>query len=81
METINFGKKLTDDIIGELLSSNSALLCEIDLHDKKHKMRVMKRIVFSFIGIKGRHLSRTVNKENSNMIRHCKTKEILFNHQ
>ena len=80
-QILNFGDSLTNDILGEILCSNCSLLNEIDLHDKGHKIKLMKRLIFSFISIKGKHLCRTQNKEENSLIRHSKTKEIIFNQE
>ena len=48
----NFGTKLIDNIFCEIVSSSSVLLNEIDLYDKEHKSRLMKRIISSFIRLK-----------------------------
>ena len=78
---LNFGASLTKNILSEILCSNSSLLHEIDCHDKGHKVKLIKRVIFSFISIKGKHLCRSENKEINSLIRHSKTKEILFKHE
>ena len=80
-KTLNFGDTLLSNILSEILSHNSDLFSEIDLHDKKHKITLMKRIIFCFICIKGKHACRTWNKENNSLIRHSRTKEVIFKHE
>ena len=77
----SFGNDLTTEILSELVLSGSPVLNEIDLHDKTHKLGLIKRIIFSFICIKGKHLSRSFNKEGNSMIRHSNTKRIIFSHE
>ena len=80
-QILNFGASLTNNILSEILCSNSSLLHEIDCHDKGHKVKLMKRIIFSFTSIKSKHLCRSKNKEINSLIRHSKTKEIHFKHE
>lgn len=75
------GIEITNEIVAELLCTDSDLFREISLHDKQHKVIILKKIVFSFISIKGKHQCRTVNVEKNTLIRHKKTKEIIFRHE
>ena len=77
-QILNFGASLTNNILSEILCSNSSLLHEIDCHDKGHKVKLMKRIIFSFTS---KHLCHSQNKEINSLIRHSKTKEIHFKHE
>lgn len=73
--------QLTNEIVSEILSSESTVLEEISLHDKYHRLKMLKTIVFSFISIKGKHLCRSQNIEDSTLIRHRNTKQIIFKHE
>ena len=77
----NFGGNLTDEIVSEILCKNSDVLSDLDLHDKTHKVKLMKRAIFSFIAIKGKHLCRNFNRENNSLKRHGKMKEVIFSHE
>ena len=43
----SFGNDLTTEILSELVLSGSPVLNEIDLHDKTHKLGLIKRITSS----------------------------------
>jgi len=73
--------EMMTDIVAEILCSHAELLEEISLHDQKHKVSLMKKIVFSFLFIKGRHLCKSTNIEENSLTRHQKTKEVLFKHE
>jgi hypothetical protein len=60
-EILLLGIELTHDIVSELLCSHSEVLEEIGLHDKHHHVVLLKKIVFSFVNIKGKHICRTAN--------------------
>jgi hypothetical protein len=75
------GIELTNEIVAEILVSHTELLEELCVHDPSHKPILMKKIVFSFITIKGKHLCRTFNIEENSMIRHQYTKTVLFKHE
>jgi hypothetical protein len=75
------GIKITNEIAAEILCSHSELLQEVALHDPNHKAILVKKIVFSFITIKGKHLCRTQNIEQNSLSRHQNTKEVLFKHE
>ena len=75
------GIELTKEIVAEILCSHSELLEEISYHDKSHKAGLVKKIVFSFLSIKGKHLCRTTNIEQNSLSRHKKTKAVLFKHE
>ena len=81
MQTLNVGEKLTKDILAEILCEFPNMFMELDLHDKSHKVKLMKRIIFSFVSIKAKHVTRTRNKEANSCIRHKRTKEIIFSHE
>ena len=80
-DVLKCGIEITKEIVAEILCSHPQLLQEISLHDQKHKVVLIKKIVFCFLTIKGKHLCRNVNVEENTLIRHTKTKEILFKHQ
>ena len=75
------GKSITNEIVAEILSSETNLLQEIALHDQQHRLKLLKIIVFSFISLKGKHLCRTENIKCSTLIRHKNTKQVLFLHE
>ena len=75
------GVELTKEIVAEILSTDSDLLTEIGMHDQYHRLNMIKSIVFSFISIKGKQLCRSENIDNSTMIRHKNTKEVIFKHE
>lgn len=73
--------EMTNDIVSEILCDNNDLFLEIAAHDPYHKMSIMKKIVFSFIALKGKHFCKNKNIEQKSLVRHKKTKEILFSHE
>ena len=70
-------------MVAELLcnTSMSDLLKEVSLHDEHHRVNMLRKIVFSFISMKGKHMCRSVNMEQTTLIRHKNTKQILFKHE
>ena len=70
--------ELMKEIVSEILLGHSSLLNEIDLHSQSFHD---KKNVFHFICIKGKHLCRLFNNEQNTMIRHSKTKQILFKNE
>jgi len=80
-EVLSLGLEITNEIVAEILASHSELLQEIGIHDQNHQPILMKKIVFSFITMKGKHLCRTFNIEQNTMIRHSNTKTVLFKHE
>ena len=80
-KTLNFIDSLVKDIVSEILCDHSYVLNEVDLHDKNHKVILIKRIIFIFLSLKGKHLCRTFNKESISMIRHRNTKQIIFKNE
>ena len=72
---------LTKNIIAEIFVSNTDLLSEVGLHDEKHRLNMVKTVVFTMISLKGKDLYRTTNIETSTMIRHKNTKEVIFKHE
>ena len=48
---------------------------------RNYRKRVDGKIVFSFISMKGKHMCRSVNMEQTTLIRHKNTKQILFKHE
>ena len=80
-DVLKCGKNITNEIVAEILSSESTILQEIVLHDEEHRLRLLKTIVFSFISLKGKHLCSTHNIESSTMTRHKNTKQVLFLHE
>jgi hypothetical protein len=75
------GIEVTNEIVAEILTSHQELLEELAFHDKNHKAILIKKIVFSFITIKGKHLCKTSNIEQNSLIRHQNTKAVLFKHE
>jgi hypothetical protein len=75
------GVELTKEIVAEILCSRSDLLDEVAIHDKAHKVLLIKKIVFSFISVKGKHLCRSINNEQNSLIRHYHTKNVIFKHE
>jgi len=73
--------EFTNEVVAEILVSNEDLLSEISFHDPLHKAQLIKKIVFTFIVIKGKHLCRSVNIEENSLVRHKNTKTILFKHE
>ncbi len=81
-KVLNSGDCLVKEIVSEILCQDSnSLLAEIESHNKTHKAVLMKRIVFSFITIKGKHICRTYNQESNFMTRHRKIKSVIFMHE
>jgi hypothetical protein len=80
-EILMLGIEITNEIVAEVLCSHNELLEEIALHDVQHKAVLVKKIVFSFITIKGKHICRTFNIEQNSLIRHHNTKTVLFKHE
>jgi hypothetical protein len=80
-EVLVLGLEITKEIVAEILCSQPEILEEVALHDKNHKALLMKKIVFSFVTIKGKHLCRTANIEQNSLIRHQSTKVVLFKHE
>ena len=80
-EVLKLGLEMTKEIVAEILCSYPQLLEEIVLHDQNHKVLILKKIVFSFMSLKGKHLCRSANIEGKSLIRHKKTKEVLFKHE
>jgi hypothetical protein len=80
-EILRLGIQLTNEIVAEILCSHAELLEEVGLHDQSHKAVLVKKIVFSFITIKGKHICRTTNIEENTLIRHQNTKTVLFRHE
>ena len=75
------GLEVTKEIVAEILTAHEELLEEIATHDQNHKAILIKRIVFSFVTIKSKHLCRTFNIEQNSLIRHQNTKTVLFQHE
>jgi len=75
------GLEVTKEIVAEILTAREELLEEIAIHDQNHKAILIKRIVFSFVTIKSKHLCRTFNIEQNSLIRHQNTKTVLFQHE
>jgi hypothetical protein len=75
------GVEITNEIVAEILCSYPETLQEIALHDTAHQALLMKKIVFSFVTMKGKHLCRTANVEQNSLIRHKNTKTVLFKHE
>lgn len=73
--------EMMKDIVSEILCDENELFLDIAAHDPQHKMLMLKKIVFSFIAIKGRHFCRTTNVQQKSLVRHKNTKEILFKHE
>jgi len=80
-EILSLGLEITKEIVAEILVSHEELLAEIAMHDPVHKANLMKKIVFSFITIKGKHLCKTVNIEENSLTRHQSKKNVLFKHE
>jgi hypothetical protein len=80
-EVLKLGIELTKEIVAEILCSHCDLFEEVTFQDKTHKITLLKKFVFSFISIKGKHLCKTVNSEQNSLIRHLKTKQVLFQHE
>ena len=80
-KVLSLAVEMTKDIVAEILSSNDEYFQEIAAHSQQHKMSIIKKIVFSFISLKAKHVCRTKNVSKSTLIRHQKTKEVLFKHQ
>jgi hypothetical protein len=80
-EVLILGVELTNEIVAEILASQSELLQEIRIHDQNHQPILMKKIVFSFVTMKGKHLCKTFNIEQNSLIRHSNTKTVLFKHE
>jgi len=77
---LKLGLEITKEIV-EVLCNHPDLLEEIGFHDQNHKLILLKKIVFGFVSIKGKHLCKSVNIEENSLLRHKKTKEILFSHE
>ena len=77
----SFALEMTKDIVAEILSEPNDFFTEIAAHDPHHKMNLLKKIVFHFISLKGKHFCRTKNIEDKSLVRHKNTKEILFKHE
>jgi hypothetical protein len=75
------GMELVKEIAAEIICNNSELLEEVAMHDKMHKIVLLKKIIYSFTSTKGKHLCRVLNSEQNSLSRHKKTKEILFKHE
>ena len=72
---------MTKEIVAEILCSCPELLGEIGLHDKNHQVTVIRKILFCFLSVKGKHLCKNANLEENSLIRHKKIKEVLFKHE
>ena len=80
-KVLSYGVEITKEIVAEILANMSDLLQEISLHDEHHRVNMLRKIVFSFISMKGKHMCRSVNMEQTTLIRHKNTKQILFKHE
>lgn len=80
-ELLKCGVHITNEIVSEILCSQCDLLQEICLHDADHRTKQLKKIVFTFVSLKAKHLCRTKNIETSTMIRHNNTKQVIFMHE
>ena len=82
-KVLSYGIEITKDIVAELLcnTSMSDLLKEVSSHDEHDRVNMLRKIVFSFISMKGKHMCRSVNMEQTILIRHKNTKQILFKHE
>jgi hypothetical protein len=78
---LQLGIEFTKEIVAEIIINHRDLFEELTFHDKTHKITILKKIVFSFISIKGKHVCRCVNSEQNSLIRHKKTKEVIFKHE
>ena len=59
---------------------NAHILKVIDNHDKSHRVRIMKTVIYKFIMTKVKHLCQTVNQENKSNVRNKNTKLTIFYH-
>lgn len=73
--------EITKDIVADIMCDYDDLFRDVAVHDPFHKLNLIQKIVFAYISIRGKHLCRTTNVEEKAMIRHKKTKEILFCHE
>jgi len=73
--------EVSKEIVAEILTAHEELLEEIALHNQLHKAILIKKIVFSFVTIKGKHLCRNFNIEENSLVRHQNTKTILYKHE
>jgi hypothetical protein len=80
-EVLSMGMELVKEIVAEIICKNSELLEKVAMHDKMHRIGLLKKIVYSFTSMKGKHLCRNLNSEQNSLSRHQKTKEILFKHE
>lgn len=80
-QVLGLAVEMTKDIVAEILSEPNEFFSEIAAHDPHHKMLLMKKIVFHFISLKGKHFCKTKNIEAKKLLRHRNTKEVLFNHE
>jgi hypothetical protein len=80
-EILMLGIEITNEIVAEILCSHPEMLEEIKMHNKNHQVILLKKVVFSFVTIKGKHLCRSINIEQNSLVRHQKTKDVLFKHE
>ena len=52
--------------------SGGELLEDIALHNKVHRITLLKKNVYNFVTIKGKHLWRNKNNEENSLIRNAK---------
>ena len=74
----HFGKNVTEEIVSEILSCHTFLLAELSHHEPKHRIGMLKKVIFTFIGMKAKHLMPKSNQENCAFIRNRNTKITSF---
>jgi len=73
--------EMTKDIVAEIVCDSDDIFKYVAVHDPFHKLVLLQKIVFSFICLKGKHICRMRNVEQKAMVRHKKTKEVIFMHE
>ena len=79
-QVLSMAEEMMKDIVSEILCDENEFFMEI-AHDPQHKLVMLKKIVFSFISMKGKYICKSTNVQQNSLLRNKLTKQILFRHE
>ena len=80
-QVLRMAVEMMKDIVSEILCDENEFFMEIAAHDPEHKLAILKKIVFSFISMKGKYICNSTNVQQNSLLRNKLTKQILFRHE
>ena len=80
-QVLSMAEEMMKDIVSEILCDENEFFMEIAAHDLQHKLVMLKKIVFSFISMKGKYICKSTNVQQNSLLRNKLTKQILFRHE